>query len=148
MTPYGAAFAAATELFQSASSDNRAKVAVLVTDGDPTDSDPSAVQAKADALRAAGVEVIVVTYAGDRAAAHTQMMQSIDQTYFSEYGVHWYAPKYATFADYMNALIGPTGTNGLALTVATKGQSLYVSDSTQLKSTFLSIIQSQAIGCE
>ena len=147
MTPYGAAMTAATDLFKSASTDARAKVFVLVTDGDPTDSDPSAVQAKADALKAQGVQIIVVTYTGDREGPHTQMMQGIDNTYFQYYGQHWYAPKYSTFADYMKALIGTGGKGGLAQTIASNGQSILVSDSSKLKDTFQSIIKTQAIGC-
>lgn len=148
MTPYGSALAAATELFQEApEAAGRTRVAVLVTDGEPTDRDPSNVQAQANALRAQGVQVITLTYNAthaSREAEHQTMMRRIDG---SQAPGHWYASRYAKFSDYMQALIGIDGKGGLVETISSSGKATEVQNSAALKDAFLKIIKTQAISC-
>jgi len=79
LTPYGSAFAAGSELF-AGSETERNKVAVLVTDGEPTDQDPESVAIQAQELRDQGVEVICDS---DRSILDTPIQAS--QAYFCGY---------------------------------------------------------------
>lgn len=102
-TPYGEAIRGARELFSNAASDERAKVAILVTDGEPTDADPGAVAADAAELKKDGVKIITIYVTGakersERQAAHRRMMQT--------YGRSWYASHYGGFDEYFAALAG------------------------------------------
>ena len=167
LTPYGAAMTAASQLFGTAPADGRARVAVLVTDGEPTDSDPNAVATQADALRQAGVDVITVYITGpdersSRIAQHTQMMSGIDSGYLQNYQEHWYAASYSNFDSYITALVGGNGTPSLVQRVSSKSDAscqdstgqicdrniVEVQDATALKDAFLNIIKTQAIACK
>jgi hypothetical protein len=152
LTPYGSAMSAATQIFGAAASDKRAKVAVLVTDGEPTDRDPPRVAKLAADLRASGVQVITVfVTSGEVRAAriskHTQMMQGIDDASVQQGAGHWYkTTQYASFSAYMAALVGGGSEPGLVARVSNKV--VEVQDSTALRAAFLKIIKTQAIGCE
>jgi hypothetical protein len=151
-TPYGGAFSAATELFQAPLDPEKAKVAVLVTDGEPTDRDPTSVLAMAKALRDGGVDVITIFYtAGDpaeRAAQHATMMRSIDRASLQSGQGHWYdESKLGSLDDYIAMLIGGGGQPGLAAAVS-DGQVIEVKDAAALKDAFLGVIRSKAIRCE
>ena len=150
LTPYGAAMTAGNELFSKAASDGRAKVAVLVTDGEPTDQNPNGVVAKAQALSQAGVQVITVFIAGDQArqsreATHTAMLKKIDTSSVENGNGHWYDSAYADFSSYMQALLGSSTQKSLVSTIS--NQVVEVQDSAALKAAFLKIIKTQAISC-
>ncbi len=158
LTPYGAAMSAGTELFNGVGNDGKAKVAVLVTDGEPTDRNPSSVLTKANALRAAGIEVFTVfVTAGqsrsERYAAHSKMMSDFNKNSIDNGNGPWYDDsKYASLSSYVKALIGVNASdfdNGLAAKVAGKAANVIeVSDSKALKAAFLKIIKTRAIRCE
>lgn len=167
LTPYLGAFTGAEQAFDLTTADGRAKVAVLVTDGEPTDSDPSLIEAKAAALRSAGVKVITIYVTGSESRAtrlgkHTSMMQNIDQSRFAQNGKHWFAAKYASFTDYMTALVGSGTKPGLVSKITSPSDSsckdsavgmcareVYeVQKSESLREAFLHVINTQAIGCE
>jgi uncharacterized protein YegL len=111
-TPYGTAIAAAAGLFSANSNDGRAKLAVLVTDGEPTDRDPAEVSDRAKALRASGVEIVTIFVGNSqtrsqRQAAHAQMLQSYDQR--SQPGHYYNAQRYQTFDAYLDDILGRNG---------------------------------------
>ncbi len=148
LTPYGAALTGGTELFAQAASDGRAKVAVLVTDGEPTDQDPSGVIAKAEALKQAGVTIITVFVTNSEArqsreTKHTEMMKKI----VASTNGNWYsAAEFPKFSDYMTALLGAQGKKSLVEKISAKV--VEVENSAALKDAFLSIIKTEAIACE
>lgn len=152
MTPYGAAMGGATEVFAGSANDKRAKLAVLVTDGEPTDQGPESVAAKAKALKAQGVNVITVfVTAGQtrssRETKHIAMLKKIDDARLDQTNgaQHWYDSRYASFDAYIDALLGGSGQESLVERIS--GKVVEVQDSAALKSTFLDIIKSE-IKCE
>lgn len=144
-TPYGAAFKGAAELFAEASTDARQKVAILVTDGFPTDSNPAQVLAEADALRAQGVKVMTVSVTGaqDRAsrqADHSKMLQSFDAANRQANGAGWYdAKQYPNFATYIDAIVGLGGQ-------LAAGEVVEVQDAAALESAVLKLV-GQSVEC-
>ena len=130
-TPYGTAIATANSLFNVNANDGRARLAVLVTDGEPTDRDPADVADRAKALRASGVEVITVFIdnsqsRAQRQAAHAQMLQSFEQMSQAagqmsqpagQIGqpVHFYnAQRYQSFDAYLDDILGRNNRVSLA----------------------------------
>src|SRR5690606_38149690 len=110
--------AAGSELFTGLQTE-RNKVAVLVTDGEPTDHDPASVSSKAKALRDQGVEVItVLVNSGEdrqqRAVKHTQMMAGLNDSSIEKGEGNWFTSNFANFADYMSSLIGGSDKRSLA----------------------------------
>ncbi len=150
LTPYGAALTGAAALFDGLADDGKARVAVLVTDGDPTDPDPAGVAAQAAALAAKGISVITVLYGAEgrakRFAQHTALMRSIDAASVKAGLGPWYARTYATFEAYMAALLGDPGHKALAETISAGGV-VEVKDSAALTEAFLAIIKTKAIKC-
>lgn len=149
-TPYDGAMTAANDLFQGLADDGKARVAVLVTDGEPTDGNPSAVAAKADALRQQGIQVITVFYSlsADRALRRGSAMQNladINNASIASGNGPWYDAAYANFADWSKALIGGTNQKSLAETISS--DVVEVQNAEALKATFLSIIKTKIV-CE
>lgn len=152
MTPYGAAMGGATEVFAKAANDKRAKLAVLVTDGEPTDQAPEAVVAKAAALKAQGVNVVTIFVTAGQARSareskHIAMMKSIDDTRLAQTNgaQHWFDSRYTSFNAYADALIGGNGQKSLVQRIS--GKVVEVQNSAALKNAFLEIIKSE-IKCE
>lgn len=167
MTPYLAAMTGAENAFAQTSADGRAKVAVLVTDGEPSDSNPSAVEAKAATLRSQGVKVITIYVTGSETRAtriknHTDMMRGINDTRVKQSGKNWFAATYANFTEYMTALVGNGTKPGLVSKISSQtdeackdndvgmcAREVYeVQKSEALKDAFIQVIKTQAIGCE
>ena len=157
LTPFGAAFTAASQIFGSAANDARAKVAVLVTDGEPTDQDPGQVKAQADALKAAGVQVIVVTYNATHASRTADALRdltNLESTSVNGGRGHWYGSRYSSFDAYVQALIGvdakgqAVSTPTLAQAVSSSGQLVEATNAANLKATFTNLIRSQAVSCQ
>ncbi len=148
LTPYAAALTGASSLFTATTKDERARVAILVTDGEPTDRDPAGVAAQAASLRSQGIDVITVFITGPesrgaRRANHTAQMQQIEA---AQRPGHWYDPsQYADFSTYVQALIGNDGGQNLAETVSSSV--VTVEDAAELTATFLGIIKTKAIAC-
>ena len=93
-TPYGAGISAANRLYSSMQNDGRGRVAILVTDGEPTDRDPASTSAQAQLLRAQGVQVFTVYVTSgqtrtQRITANQQMLSSWDQFAVSTKNTHW-----------------------------------------------------------
>lgn len=150
-TPYGDALLGASELFASSSNDDRAKVAILVTDGEPTDQNPSAALAKAQALRDQGITVYTVLYAGaDRAsrhATHQAMLQKFDNNRLSWSGKHWYDESvYSSFASYVDAILGNATLKSLAEQIG-GGSIIEVADAKALENALSQVVK-KAIRCE
>lgn len=145
-TPYGEALAGAQAVFSRAAADNRGKMAILITDGLPTDRNPSAVQAKADALRQSGVKVVTVYVTGSaqrqqRLADHRSLLNKFETIYQTS-NQHWYEPgSYASFDQYVTAILG------LAQGIS-QNEVVEVADASALSKTLRSIISQQAIRCE
>ncbi|MGE0174173.1 MAG: VWA domain-containing protein [Oligoflexales bacterium] len=83
------------------SDDGKARVAVIVTDGEPTDRNPAAVRARAQELKGKGVKLftIMVSAGGPRTDAHRERMLE----YVDEYD-GWYDAAYPSFDRYMQEL--------------------------------------------
>jgi hypothetical protein len=167
MTPYFAAMTGAERAFAQTSADGRAKVAVLVTDGEPSDTSPAAVEAKAATLRSQGVKVITIYVTGSesrgtRIKNHTDMMRSINESRVKQTGKNWFAATYANFTEYMTALVGNGTKPGLVTKISSQtdeackdsdagicAREVYeVQKSEALKEAFIQVIKTQAIGCE
>jgi hypothetical protein len=155
LTPYAGAFNAATRLFGGDANDGRAKVAVLVTDGEPTDADPDAVAAQAQTLREAGVTVITVFVTSEqtranRIAQHRAMLESYDRSSRTNPSRRrpWYEQAYASFDDYFRKLVGGGGEPGLVASVSSPGEIVEVGQSAELEAAFQRIIRTKAIHCE
>jgi len=110
-TVFGAPLANAASFFQQPASDARSRIAVLITDGEPTDRNPADTTSRAQQLRQQGVDVVTifVTNSQTRAAreqAHTAMLQSWDQR---SQGGRYYAPQYQSFDAYIADILGRNG---------------------------------------
>ena len=166
LTPYGAAMSAGNSLFENIGDTNKAKIAVLVTDGEPTDRDAVLVSEKADALRAKGVKVftVYVTNGQDRAkriSDHTAMLRSFNDRSIADGKGPWYAQRYPSFDEYTRDLLGQGASLSLVEKVSSKTDSacedktgsrcerriVEVENSTALTSVFRSIVNS-AVRCE
>jgi von Willebrand factor type A domain len=117
-TPYGSAIAAASNLFGAASNDNRSRVAVLVTDGEPTDRDPIGVAKSSLELRKAGVELITVYITNaqgrvQRVTEHEAMLRDWERISLGATpSAHFYvgnANSYTSFDDYLGYIFGRNG---------------------------------------
>ena len=145
-TPYGEAMAGAQNVFNGLAGDGRANMAILVTDGLPTDRNPSAVQAKADQLRQSGVRVVTVYVTGkvqrsQRYTEHRKLLSRFESLY-QESNQHWYDTNaYGSFDTYMQSIFG------LAAGMS-NNEVVEVQDSAGLEKTLLSIISQEAIRCE
>lgn len=108
-TPFGGAVEAATRLFGSVDpSTQRPKLALLITDGEPTDKNPTAVASAAASLQKSGVAFVTVFITRgaerkDRRAAHVDMLSDERQ------GGPWWqpSPEITTFETYIDYLLGP-----------------------------------------
>lgn len=164
-TPYGTAIAAANGLFSVNSNDGRAKLAVLVTDGEATDRDPAEVADRAKALRAAGVELVTIFVGNSqnraqRQAAHAQMLQAWDQR--SMPGHYYNAQRYQTFDAYLDDILGRNGRVPLVDAVTSQvvptcvdaqgsvcqRWKAEINNSNELTTVVKQIIRSRAIKCQ
>lgn len=119
---FGSSIAAASSLYAAVPADGRARVVVLVTDGEPTDRNPADTNAKAAQLRQLGVQVFTVYVTNgvsrsQRMATHAQMLNSWERTAIQR-GLHWYAANYANFNAYIADLLGSANQPSLAQNVA------------------------------
>ena len=170
-TPYGSAISAASTLFSSSTNDGRSRVAVLITDGEPTDRNPIAVAASAVELRKAGVEVITVyiTKAQSRAqreADHEKMLRSWESSWMARSpSAHYYveaANGYKNFDDYLSYIFGRNGRVSLGDSVtssvvpscvdapgaACQRWKVEIPDSAGLENVVKQIIRTRAIKCQ
>lgn len=164
-TPYGTAISSASGLFSANSNDGRAKLAVLVTDGEPTDRDPADVAERAKALRAAGVEIVTIFVAdsqsrAQRMASHAQMLQSYEQR--SQPGHFYNAQRYQSFDAYLDEILGRNGKLPLVDAVTSQvvptcvdGQGtvcqrwkVEIANSSELTNVVKQIIRTRAIKCQ
>ncbi len=119
-TPYGAGMRAAESLFsnQQGLDAQKSKLAVLVTDGEPTDRNPADTSAIAQRLQASGVEVVTVFVTSgqtrsQRRSSHIEFLRKEDQNWYSatKGRDNWYDRRsYQGFESYINDLMG-NGTN-------------------------------------
>jgi hypothetical protein len=81
--------------------DKKARVAVIVTDGEPTDRNPAEVRTRAQALKNKGVKVftIMVAAGGPRIDAHRKRMLE-----YEEFHDGWRDAAYPSFDRYMEEL--------------------------------------------
>jgi len=155
-TPYGAAMTAATNAFKNAPSDGRRNVAILVSDGQPTDRNPAAVLAQANALKQQGVTVIVLDYNGapeTSVADDTKQMQAFEASYSVDprtgkpNGNHWYTSNYASFGDYIAALLGTSTQPALAQSMTSSGSVISVQNSTALLAALNGLVSTSTVAC-
>ncbi len=151
LTPYGAALEGAQAQFAGLADDGKAKVAVLVTDGEPTDQDPAGVAATAQALRAQGIDVITVFYTGAesreaRQSKHIAMLKQIDDASRSSGHGTWYSNALGSFDNYIKTLLGGVGQKSLAQQISSG--IVEIKDSSSLEQAFLAIIKTKAIQCQ
>jgi ABC-type transport system substrate-binding protein len=151
LTPFSAAMTAAQSLFANAPRDGRQNVAILLSDGEATDSNPAAVEAQAAALRAAGIKVYVVIYGGSlasNAADNNDQMQRLQSASVNAGLGNWFASNYANFDSYIKALVGNGGVGGLSSTIASGGSNLVELDNvSKLTLTVQSLVSTKALSC-
>ncbi|MEZ4743125.1 MAG: vWA domain-containing protein [Bdellovibrionota bacterium] len=118
LTPYGSAITAASQLFRDVPNDGRAKVAVLVTDGEPTDHDPISVATQAESLKNSGVEVVTIFITGvesaqQRKAKHAQMLERFNTWSLNNGQGPWYSDNIRSFDEYVELINGSNWTSDL-----------------------------------
>lgn len=114
-TPYDQGIAAAGSIFgEVPAGDKMGKLAILITDGEPTDRDPVATASKAAELHAQGVTIATVFVTGpqsrdERMESHRQMLAGFDSQQQAINGKHWWTnPSLFDFDSYFSKLIGST----------------------------------------
>ena len=167
LTPYGAGFTAATQLFSTVPNDGKAKILVLVTDGEPTDRDPLGVINQTATMKSSDIEIITVFITGSasrpqRKAAHADMLRTFNDSSIAGNRGPWYNANIANIEDYITVINGNAQTSDLVSKVSTQtdlacveapGKKcdrliVEVSDSASLRSVLESIIKTRAIKCE
>jgi len=146
MTPYGEGLEATERLFDLTPDLEKAKIAIFVTDGLPTDKDPIFAMEKAQALKANGVRVISVLVSPN----DNDELISNHKSFINKIGGEdnpWYSIDYTSSDDYFDYLLG-NGDNLKGVLDNMSDQVIYVKEAKQLKDTFESIISEQAISCE
>lgn len=145
-TPYGDGIRSAGKLFETAPDKEKSKVVIFVTDGYPTDRNPSASRKSAENLRASGAKVVTVMVTGKETEAklveqHKSFLRG------DEGDSLWFSDNYSSYDDYFLDLLGDGGSNpGLLNSIS--DQVVRVEDSSQLKVAFEDIIEEQALSCE
>lgn len=166
-TPYGAGISAANRLYATMQNDGRARVVILVTDGEPTDRDPASTSAQAQLLRQQGVQVFTVYVTSgqtrsQRISTNQQMLSSWDQFAVQSKNVHWYSTNYNNLNDYLSAISGSTTRASLAQSITSPVDAACVDSanticqrymvetatSTALSSVVQEIIKTKTITCQ
>ena len=166
LTPYGGAMSAAQDIFAGTPSDNKSRVAVLVTDGEPTDQNAAAVEAQARELEKFGVEIITVFITGaqtrtQRTLAHQEMLRQVNERQRTRGQGNWFDDNaHHDFPAYIDALVGGTGRPGLAARISSNRdrncaardgncskQIVEVADASSLQAVFQSIVKTKAVKC-
>ncbi len=168
-TPYTAALNAATDLFKDMTDDGKARVAILVTDGEPTDQNPVAAAELSDNLRKNGVEVFTVFVNGGetraaREARHIEMLKRFNEVNQKKGRGTWWikvAGVIESIEQYFDYLLGRKGNPSLVERISSKvdtscedkngavckRQVIEVANSEALKGAVTSIIRSRAVQC-
>lgn len=145
MTPYGEGLKSASKLFSGVPDYNKSKVAILVTDGYPTDRDPYLSAVKARELKAQGVKIITVMVSeGSKeslVADHKKFLQGLGSE-----SNPWHVAEYSSYDQYFGDLLGNSSKPGLLAEISNKV--VNVSKASELKAAFEDIIGEQAISCE
>jgi hypothetical protein len=167
LTPYGSGLTAATQLFSTAQDDERSKVLVFVTDGEPTDRNPLGVGEQADMIKASGVEIVTVFITGSatrdqRKADHASMLKRFNDNSIQNGDGPWYSGSISSFDQYIGLINGTSSQLDLVNTMSSKADIkcvdqtgnkcqrmiVEVSDSNGLKSVLENIIKTRAIKCQ
>ncbi len=167
-TPYGAGLKSAKEMFvKLGDKGKKNRLAVMVTDGEPTDRNPAATIKLADELRSLGVEVVTVFVAGkktreDRRNEHMAWLRRNDTSLTSAGQGTWYdKAQYKNVDEYLRDLMGDVQTASLIQRMTSKRDPncqdqagalcerrlIEVSDSSALKSVLDEIV-SETVRCE
>lgn len=165
-TPYGAAIASANSLFASMQNEGRARVAILVTDGEPTDRNPADTVAQAQQLRNLGVQIITIYVTNgqsrnQRVTSNQQMLSFWEQSAQAKNN-HWYSSNYNNLQEYLNAITGTTSQPSLAQNVTSKVNPacidaanaiceryvVEVTDSSALTTVVQQIIGTKTVACQ
>ncbi len=120
-TPYNSAMTAAADVFGTVETESiKNQMAILVTDAEPTDQDPSLAKAKADELKSKGIKVVTVYIQSEadrdkRLSVHKKTLLEWDAKFLKEKDRHYYDQKsYDDFDSYFADI------KGLAEEVASK----------------------------
>lgn len=133
MTPYGAGLNAAAGLFDRLEGSNKPKLLILVTDGEPTDSNPGLVSDQVqDRLKGVKIVTVMVSPQQTRASRKAEHAQYLKNTLHYNQGT-------------IDKLIGSNAEEGLAGKISDK--IIEIPASGQLKNTFMDII-SENISCK
>lgn len=120
-TPYGTAVLAARGLFSTNTNDGRPRVAVLVTDGIPTDRDPTDVAARAKELQQIGVEVITVLITNAQSRVERERVATQDLQAWNQQKPNYFnSQRYQSFEAYLDDLLGRKGKVSLTDQVTSK----------------------------
>lgn len=134
MTPYGDGLLAAREMVSKLPESKKSKLVVFVTDGEPTDENPSTVKDFAKTNFAdKGVKIVTVLVAGNKSV---ESRKAEHASYLKGLG-------YSTGV--IDELLGRSGTKGLIDSISTK--KLEITDSKGLTKALESLIVS-AVACK
>lgn len=97
-----------------AANDTKPVIAVMITDGEPTDRNPAKVRDLASAFKASGVKwySVMVNPATDRQqrlAVHHDIMLGYQRSHGPSYGGNWFDTNYSAFEAYWTDLIALPG---------------------------------------
>lgn len=132
-TPYQAAMTAGIELYNQKPESKAARLALLVTDGEPTDENAVQAKAVANQLHALGVKVVTIFVTGTetreaRIAQHIQYLQNDGQS-----------------AENIDELMGRNAKESLVDVLS--DEKIEVTDSKELEAVFKSVIK-KSVECK
>lgn len=144
-TPYGAAVQSMSDIFRVAPVDSRARVAILVTDGFPTDRNGVQVRNAAAALKATGVDIysIYITNSASLASSqadHLAFLQNMENA--AAPGHYYDTSAYPSFSAYTDHILGTNGRQSLLQEMSK--QIISIDSAAQLQSTIQSLVQSKS----
>ena len=157
---------AAQDIFAGTPADAKSRVAVLVTDGEPTDQNATAVEAQAQELRKSGVEIITVFITGaqtraQRVEAHQGMLRQVNDRQRARGQGDWFdRTAHGNFRAYIDALVGNSAQPGLAARISSNRdkdcsvngancpkQIVEIADASLLQEVFQNIVKTKAVRC-
>jgi len=114
------------------------------------------VLAQAEVLKKQGVTVIVLDYNGSPASSvadDTKQMQAFEASFSTDprtgqpNGNHWYTAAYASFNDYIAALLGTASKPALAVSMTSSGSVISVQNAAALTGALNSLVSTSTVAC-
>lgn len=145
-TPYGSGLSGAKTLMAAAPKD-RPRAIIFLTDGEPTDRQPSQTLHIAEQLKADGIEILTVfvNTQQDREKGrqeHRTLLKGFQDTLQQYNRTNWWiGNEFPSFESYLDTLLGGNGKPSLLDRITSPSRKYEVSNSQQLETTLNSIVK-------